>query len=61
VSITQAAAHYDRRGRSGHHLPGDFTLGDELDMAHRRLISQARRGTADLELAERIGIIFDAK
>lgn len=38
---------------------GDFTLGDELDMAHRRLVSQARRGTDDLEVAERIGIIFD--
>jgi AraC-like DNA-binding protein len=33
---------------------GEFSLGDELDMLHRRMISAARRGADEFELAERM-------
>lgn len=38
---------------------GEFTLGDELDMLHRRLIGAARQGVDKLELAERMAAILD--
>lgn len=38
---------------------GEYGLGDELDMAHRRMISAARKGIDELELAERMARILD--
>ena len=38
---------------------GEYGLGDELDMAHRRMISAARQGVDELELAERMAWILD--
>lgn len=38
---------------------GEFSLGDELDMAHRRMLGAARRGVDELELAERMAVILD--
>jgi AraC-like DNA-binding protein len=38
---------------------GEYGLGDELDLAHRRLVSAARQGIDELEIAERMAWILD--
>jgi AraC-like DNA-binding protein len=39
--------------------PGDFTVSDELDLAHRRLVAAATRGADRLELGERVAAILE--
>jgi AraC-like DNA-binding protein len=38
---------------------GVFSVDDDIDMALRRLVTAARRGTDDLELAERICLLLE--